>query len=535
MNSEKTKNKNEQVRVRLAPSPTGFLHIGTARVALFNFLFARKNKGAFVLRIEDTDQERSKPHFEKDILEGLKWLNIEWDEGPSLEKDQEYKGNHGPYRQSERKSIYEKYIKKLLEEDKAYYCFCSKEELEKHREYMMSIGRAPCYSGKCRELSQEEIDKNLAEGKPYVIRFKTPSKKVVFKDLIRNKVEFDSNGFGDFSIAKEKDDPLYNLAVVVDDFEMKISHVIRGEDHISNTPKQILLQQALDLPSVHYAHLPLILGPDKSKLSKRHGAVSVNEYKKEGYLSEALVNIMAFLGWNPGTDREIFSLPSLVKEFSLERCQKGGAILNQKRLDWINGFYIRKSSLERITNLAIPYLIEEGLIKEIENNYGNLNLPEKSDSPKELKLFKEKKKKFKIIETKEVIDANWIEKTVALYQERLKKISEVIELVDFFFKEELDYSPELLVWKKSSREETKEAIEILERTIEEIDNDNFNKGNIQERVMLEAEKIGDRGTILWPFRVALSGKKASAGPFEIAEVLGKEKSLKRLKKAKEII
>jgi glutamyl-tRNA synthetase len=535
MIDKKSKKEERKVRVRLAPSPTGFLHIGTARVALFNFLFARQNRGSFILRIEDTDKERSKPHFEEDIIKGLNWLGIEWDEGPSFKKEEDYKGNHGPYRQSERKDIYKKYIKKLIEEDKAYYCFCSKEELEKHKEYMISIGRAPSYSGKCRNLSQKEVEENLAKGRSYIIRFKTPSKKVVFKDLIRGKVEFDSKDFGDFSIAKGEDNPLYNLAVVIDDFEMKISHVIRGEDHISNTPKQILLQEALGISSVDYAHLPLILGPDKSKLSKRHGAVSINEYKKEGYLPEAIVNIMALLGWNPGTDREIFSIPSLIKEFSLERCQKGGAILNKKRLDWINGFYIRKSSLERITNLAIPYLIESGLIEEIENNYGNLSIPEKSDAPKELKLFKEKKRKFRIIETKELINTSWIEKTISLYQERLKRISEVKELVDFFFKENLNYSPDLLVWKKSSKEETVKAIESLEGILKEINLDNFKKEFIQEEVMKEAERIGDRGTILWPFRVALSGKKASAGPFEIAEVLGKEKSLKRLKKAKEII
>jgi nondiscriminating glutamyl-tRNA synthetase len=524
----------DRIRVRLAPSPTGFLHIGTARVGLFNFLFARKHNGCFIIRIEDTDEERSRPVFEKDILEGLRWLSISWDEGPSLEKGQDYKGNYGPYRQSERRDIYEKYIKKLLEEDKAYYCFCPKEELEKHREYMMSIGRAPAYSGKCRELSKEEIEKNLAEKKPYIIRFKTPSKKIIFTDLIRDKVEFDSGSFGDFSIAKDERNPLYNLAVAIDDFEMKITHVIRGEDHISNTPKQILLQEALNIPSVEYVHLPLILGEDRSKLSKRHGAVSINEYKEEGYLSESLVNIMALLGWNPGTDREIFSLPSLVKEFSLDRCQKGGAILNKKRLDWINGFYIKKSSLEKITELCIPYLVRDGLIEEIENNYGNLNFPNNSNSPKELKLFKEKKRKFRIIDTKEAVDVKWIEKIIALYHERLKKISEITELTDFFFKEKLNYSANLLIWKNATEEETIEAIKALERKINKIESNKFNQENIKNEIMPEAEEKGDRGKVLWPFRVALSGKKASAGPFEIAEVLGKEKVLKRLKQAKEL-
>jgi glutamyl-tRNA synthetase len=265
--------KPGEVRTRFAPSPTGFLHIGSARTALFNYLFAKKNQGSFILRIEDTDKERSKPEFEKDIFENLKWLGIEWD--------------YGPYRQSERGEIYKKYLEKLLAEGKAYYCFCSEEELEAERQYQMSIGQPPRYSGKCANLTKEEVEKYLAEGKKFVIRFKVESKKVEFEDLIRGKIEFDSSLIGDIIIAKPDSGgytPLYNFGVVVDDFEMKISHVIRGEEHISNTPKQILIQEALGFPQPKYAHLPLILGPDRSKLSKRHGAVSVAQYRKLGYL-----------------------------------------------------------------------------------------------------------------------------------------------------------------------------------------------------------------------------------------------------------
>ena len=308
-------------RVRIAPSPTGPFHIGTARTALFNYLFAKKYNGIFILRMEDTDIERSKKEWEEDIIEGLKWLGLMWDEGP-LPDGEGYIGNYGPYRQSERQEIYKKYIQKLLDEGKAYYCFCSPEELEAKRQYFMSIGQPPRYNGKCRNLSEKEVKEYLEAKKPYVIRFKNPNKKVVFDDLIHGKIESDSSEFGDIVIAKDQTTPLYNLAAVIDDFEMKITHVIRGEDHIPNTPKQILLYEALELKPPKFAHLPLILGPDRSKLSKRHGAVALREYRKEGFLPEALINFMAFLGWNPGKEREIYSLNSLIKEFSLARCQK---------------------------------------------------------------------------------------------------------------------------------------------------------------------------------------------------------------------
>lgn len=351
--------KPGEVRVRIAPSPTGPLHIGTARTALFNFLFAKKQQGSFVLRIEDTDVERSRPEFERDVLENLKWLGIEWDEGPDVG------GDYGPYRQSERKEIYASYIKKLLEEGRAYYCFCTKDELEAEREYQLSIGQAPKYSGRCANLPEETVKKYLAEGRKSVIRFRIPQKKVEFDDLIRGKVEFDSSLIGDTVIAKDFYTPLYNFAVVIDDYEMRISHIIRGEDHLSNTPKQILLQEALNFPQPKYAHLPLILGPDRSKLSKRHGAISISSYRELGYLSEAIVNFMAFLGWNPGTERYIYSMAALIKDFSLERVQKAGAVFNIKRLEFLNSFYIRGKSIEKLTELCLPYLINSNLIEKI--------------------------------------------------------------------------------------------------------------------------------------------------------------------------
>ncbi len=366
--------KPGEVRVRIAPAPTGNFHIGLARTALFNYLFAKKYEGVFILRIEDTDPERSKPEYEKDILDSLKWLGIEWDEGPDIG------GDYGPYRQSQRLEIYLKYLEKLLAEDKAYYCFCSEEELEMERQYQLSIGQAPRYSGKCANLPKETVQKYLAEGKKAVIRIRVPAKKIEFDDLIRGHLEFDAGLMGDIVIAKnlttrgqnkslgrwrEGWSPLYNFACAIDDFEMKFTHIIRGEDHISNTPKQILIQEALGFERPIYAHLPLILGPDRTKLSKRHGAIGISEYRKQGYLPEALVNFIAFLGWNPGTEREIYSMASLIKDFSLEKVQKGGAIFNIKRLDFLNGFYIRQKSIEKLTELCLPYLLESGQIEKI--------------------------------------------------------------------------------------------------------------------------------------------------------------------------
>ena len=482
--------KPGEVRVRIAPSPTGFLHIGLARTALFNYLFAKQNEGNFILRIEDTDEERSDSSFEKDIMDNLKWLGLEWTEGPDIG------GEFGPYRQSERVKIYRKYLEKLVSDSQAYYCFCSEDELEAQRQYQMSIGEAPRYLGKCAGLDKATVKKHLAEGKSSVIRFKVPAKKVVFNDLIRGKLEFDAGLIGDMIIAKDLDSPLYNFAVVVDDYEMKISHVIRGEEHISNTPKQIVLQEALGFEYPIYSHLPLILGTDRTKLSKRHGAATVKDYRKDGYLPESLINFMAFLGWNPGDEREIYSLPSLAKEFTLDKVQKGGAIFNIKRLEFINGFYLRKKSIDRLTDLCLPYLEEAG---------------------------------FNV----EKYDKEQIKKIVAIYQERLKKLSEIVGLTDFFFKEKLEYDKELLKWKDMEEKDVKNALDKLEKILFKIEEGDWNKENLENTIMPEAEKTGDRGRFLWPMRAALTGKEASAGPFEVAEALGKKRTIQRIKEAEE--
>ncbi len=497
------------IRVRIAPSPTGNLHIGTARAALFNYLYAKRYDGKFILRIEDTDLERSDKKYEENIFQGLEWLGIEWDEGPiafaqnqkSKIKNQKYNGDYGPYRQSERIATYKKYIGQLLADGKAFYCFHSEEELEKEREGLMGMKRPPVHLCEYREMNPEEAGMLTEAKSDYIIRFKTPAgRKIEFHDLIRGDLSFESDLIGDFSIAKRVDVPLYNFAVVVDDHEMKISHVIRGEDHISNTPKQILLAEALGFPLPQFAHLPLILGQDRSKMSKRHGATSVSEYREAGYLPEAFLNFMALLGWNPGDDREIFSKEELIREFSIEKVQKSGAVFDVKKLDWMNGEYIRQKSVKELTTLCVPFLEKVGL------RQAQAISPERSRGT-----------------TKKRDD--YLEKIIALEQPRLKKLSEIGERVDYFFREP-EYDKELLRWKDMTDIEISkslhESIAILKKYDGALTKEKL------ESAFLAAIGDGDKGRLLWPLRVALSGKKASPGPFEIMEVLGVEKSLRRI-------
>lgn len=485
---KKTKISIANPRVRFAPSPTGYLHIGSARTALFNWLVAKKYNGKFILRIEDTDKERSKPEFEKDIIDGLKWLGLLWDEGIGVG------GNFGSYRQSERLKFYEKYLRQLIEEKKAYYCFCSEEELEVKRQEMLSRGEMPRYDGHCRNLSQDKIEKNLKKKAPFVIRFKMPAKKIVFNDLIRGKVEFDGNLIGDQVIAKDFRSPLYNFAVVIDDHEMQISVVIRGEDHLSNTPKQIALYEAFNWPVPQFGHLPLILDIDRSKMSKRTGTISLREYKKEGYLPEAIVNFLVFLGWHPSEKigegvKEVLTSEEIIEQFSLEKVQKAGAVFNIEKLNWLNSEHIKRLPLEELIERAIPYLKE--------------SLGEKAT--KDLELLK---------------------KIIDFQRERLKKLSELPELIHYFF-ELPDYESSLLYWQNMEKSTLLANIDFLYNLLSSLENENFTKKQLEAVVMPEADKRG-RSEILWPLRVALSGLKNSAGPFEIMEVLGQKEVLKRL-------
>ena len=482
------------IRTRFAPSPTGSFHVGNARTALFNFLFSRNKKGRVILRLEDTDKERSKPEHEQSLIESLKWLGLEWDEGPDIG------GKYGPYRQSERTEIYKKHLDQLLKEKNAYYCFCSQQDLETQKQYLMSMGKAPIYNGKCSELSDSDIKEKTDKGEKFIVRFKTPkNKEIVFNDLVKGEVKTDTNIIGDFSIAKHRGVPLFNLANTIDDHEMKITHVIRGDDHLSNVPKQILIQQALGFSTPEYAHLPMVLATDKSKLSKRkHENVSVEDYKEQGYLPESLVNFLAFLGWNPGTEREIYSMASLIKDFSLARVRKSGAIFNIKKLEFINSFYIKNKNLDTLTKQCIPYLEKTGLINS-EYDFESLKL------------------------------------IIAAYQTRMKKLSEVSELTRFFFKENIEYEKELLGWKDQTDQEINSVLTKLENFLSGIED--WDKENLEKVLVEKAEQVkaGDKGYTLWPLRVALSGEKASASPFEIAEIYGKEKTLKMINQARGVV
>jgi len=486
----------ELVRVRFAPSPTGFFHIGSARTVLFNWLFARQNQGEFILRIEDTDTERSNPEYEKDILEGIKWLGLNWDEGliperqATRDKRRDYIGDYGPYRQSERLDIYEKYLRKLLDEDKAYYCFCSKEQLELDRQAMLSQGLAPKYSGRCRHITKDESEKRIANGEPAVIRFKVPETEVEFNDLIRDKVKFNAGLIGDIIIAKNLRSPLYNFSATIDDFEMQITHVIRGEEHLSNTPKQILIQRSLGFNEPKYAHLPLILTPDRHKMSKRLLESSLGDYKNEGYLEEAIINFLAFLGWHSKDEREILSLDELIQEFDLKRVQKAGAVFNVEKLDWLNARYIKKVSSENLAEKVKNFVPEKWLSEE----------------------------------NKEVFI-----KAVNAEKDRMKKLTDFKDLAEFFF-ELPDYEIKLLAWPRTieiDKEKTLANLKLLFEEINKIFKADFNQMSL-EKIIMPLTAVWGRGELLWPLRAALSGRESSAGPFEIMDVLGKEETLRRI-------
>lgn len=459
------------VRTRIPPSPTGALHIGTARTALFNFLFARQKQGKFILRIEDTDKSRSKKEFEDDIKDGLSWLGLAWDEF---------------YRQSERLESHRKHLSLLLEKGSAYYCLHSEDETQGKVHF-------------CEYRERSEQKSLSAEGgvlrrqgiksqKSKVIRFKTPKdREVIFEDIIRGKVTFNTDAIGDFSLAKDENAPLYNFAVVVDDYEMEITHVIRGEDHISNTPKQILLQEALGFSSPVYAHLPLILGPDRKKLSKRHGADAISEYRAQGYLAEAMINGMAFLGWNPGDNREFFTLEELIKEFSLERIKKGGSIFDIERLKFINRHYLTTLSPEEYAKR----------VKEYEERHPSSGF--------------------------------------SLYMVRSSNTSTIVEAVAEFdplinFRD--DYPLQLLIWKNADNRKTRDALQKMKTIIENLSEEAMNDENVIKKEILAAiEGGGDRGVYLWPLRVALYGKAVSPDPFKGVAILGKHEVMTRITKA----
>lgn len=507
--------KNSIIRTRFAPSPTGYLHIGGLRTALYSYLFAKQNNGQFILRLEDTDTERLVEGAADAIYDGLKWAGLNYDEGPDIG------GDFGPYVQSKRLDLYKKYANELIEKGHAYYCFCTEETLEQMRAEQIAKKQAPKYDRRCLNLSADEIQSRLKNNEPHVIRMKIPENRVIeFGDIVRGKVAYNTNELDDQILLKSDGYPTYHLAVVVDDHLMQISHVTRTEEWLPSTPKHILLYEYFGWEPPRWAHLPLLLNPDKTKMSKRKGDVAVEDYIKKGYLPEAMINFLAFLGWNPGTEKEIYSMEELLKDFSLQKVHKAGAIFNIEKLNWYNQYFMRQMPLVKLTELCLPFLIENGLI-----------IP-KFDHGFEIAAMKGPftVKEFVTCQTKEKISFEYIKKVVALERERARNLLEIGESVTFFF-ENLEYDKLLLFWKDTPKKEIKKSLLELQKIISEISEKKFTKENLQEIIMPEAQKLPNRGIMLWPLRAALSGQKASPGPFEIAEVLGKEKTLARINKA----
>jgi nondiscriminating glutamyl-tRNA synthetase len=483
------KTKAGPVRVRFAPSPTGPLHIGGVRTALFNWLFARKYGGVFILRIEDTDKERSEKKYENELLQGLSWLGLNWDEGPQFSGSGDElalggdKGDHGPYRQSERGDIYKKYLERLIDEKNAYYCYCTKEDIEAQRQAMLAQGLPPKYNGHCRNLTEAPAGKS-----PEVIRFNVPEVRVEFNDIVRGKVVFDATLFGDMIIAKDLDTPLYNFAVVVDDALMEITHVIRAEDHLSNTPKQILMLRALGLKEPIYAHIPLILNADRSKMSKRFSDVALMNYRERGYIPAGMVNFLALLGWHPKGDKEVLSREELIAEFDLERVQQSGAIFNEEKLDHLDREHLMMMPVAEVIPLVRPFFAKKEIL---------------------------------------IKDDLLLERVIKSQLSRAKTLDELAEISRPFFVLP-EYETKLLIWKESSSlKEIGDILDHVRNILDKISTESFVRETLTG---ILPTLVGDRsrGTVLWPLRVALSGEAKSPDPLEIMDLLGKEESLRRI-------
>ncbi|AEE91821.1 MAG: glutamate--tRNA ligase [Tepidanaerobacter acetatoxydans] len=481
---------SENVRVRFAPSPTGSLHIGGARTALFNLLFARHNNGTFVLRIEDTDTERSTEESTQQILRSLKWLGLDWDEGP------EKGGNFGPYFQSQRLELYKKEVDRLLAEGKAYYCYCSPEELSERREAALKAGKPPKYDGRCRNLTPEQRKKFEDEGRPYTIRLKMPEEgQTVVEDLIRGTVVFDNSVLDDLIIVKSNGIPTYNFACVVDDNAMKMTHIIRAEEHLSNTPKQIQTYLALGYEIPKFAHVPMILAPDRSKLSKRHGATSVEEFRDQGYLAESIINYLTLLGWSPEGTEEIFDMDKAIREFTLERVNKTAAIYDVKKLTWINGHYMRELDLEYITEQTIPFMIKKGIVTEEEarDNF------------------------------------DYIKKVVEISRDRAKTLDELADTIAFFFKDVTEYE-EKGVKKHFSKENAAKLLTLGAEALEKLED--FTHDKTEETFRNITADMGLKAAeIIHPTRLAITGRTVGPGLFDIIVLLGREKTVERMRKA----
>lgn len=482
-----------EIRVRFAPSPTGYLHIGGARTALFNWLFARKMGGKLILRIEDTDTARLKEDSVSQILTSLKWLGLNWDEGP------EVGGPCGPYAQSDRLEFYKKYADQLVAEGKAYPCFCTPEELEAQREEQRKAKQPFRYARTCRELTKEEADARIAAGEKYSIRVKIPKEgNIVVHDLIHGDVTFNMDQYDDFVIVKSNGMPTYNFAVVVDDHLMGMTHVLRAEEHLSNTPKQLLVYEALGWEPPKFGHMSMILAPDRSKLSKRHGATSVEEFRSQGYVAEAIVNYLTLLGWGPGDEREIFSLEETVKLFELEQMSKKAAIYDTKKLTWMNGQYLSELPLEKLLPEVKTFFVKDGLV------------------------------------TEEWLAANeaYFAQLVDTVRVRVKTLQEVADASTYFFKDIEEYDE-----KGVAKHFKPEAAALLEQCMAALAADEvFDLASTEAIYNKISEDNGlALGKVIHPTRLALTGRTVSPGMFDVMVLLGKEKTLARMQAAIDFI
>jgi glutamyl-tRNA synthetase len=475
------------VRVRFAPSPTGYPHVGNIRTALFNWLFARRYGGRFIVRIEDTDLARKVEGAEKGILDSLRWLSLDWDEGPDVG------GDYGPYYQSQRLELYKSAAEKLIAQRDAYYCYCSPERLEAMRAEQVKRKQPPGYDRHCRDLTPQERAGKEAAGIKQVVRFKVPLEgQTKFHDLIYGDVTFENSTIDDFVMLKSDGYPTYHLANVIDDHAMKISHVIRDEGWISSTPRHLLMYRALDYEPPEYIHHPVIVGSDRAKLSKRHGATSLLDFRDMGYLPEAMFNFLALLGWSLDDKTEIMTRQQVVENFSLERMGKTGAFFNMEKLDWMNGVYIRGLAVDDFARRALPFL-ESGLPPDV----------------------------------KRPLDAGYIGRIAPLVQERTKKLTEVPALTAFFFKEELTYDPATLIARNMTREATLKALEVSLDRLKELKS--FDETSLETLLRPLAEELGLKaGQLFSVLRTAVTGEVATPPLFQTMVVLGRERCLKRL-------
>ena len=488
-----------EVRVRIAPSPTGPLHLGTARTALFNFLFARHAGGTFILRLEDTDQARSTEAFERDIIDGLHWLGMTWDEGPAMGDEPEC-GTYGPYRQMQRLPRYREAADRLLAEDKAYYCYCSPHELDAERKRQEAVRESPRYNGRCAHLTAGQRVVFEAEGREPVVRFRIPpDRKVVFDDMIRGRVEIDTSALGgDLVIVRSDGTPLYHFTVAVDDAAMAITHVIRGEDHLSNTPKHILLFEALGSTVPQFGHLPLILNADRTKMSKRKSETAVADYRAEGFIPEAFVNYLALLGWSTGTEEEVLSQAELIERFDLSTVNSAGAVFDRERLVWLNGQWIRRLSPDDLMDRLRPFL-------QADLDAGRIDwLP----SDEEIRAL------------------------LYVVQERLPTLAAVGDLIRFLFVKNLDPDVAAMVPKRWDAATTAAALSAARRTIADVGRVCWEADEIEPPLRsLVEDRRWQAGDLFMAIRVAVTGRTASPPLFDTMVALGYERTLARLDRA----